>query len=116
MLPTDGHRLFHAIVLMGVSLTGGAVASCGGSTATLSDAGPRDGAVDDAYAHISIDVADTGYSHIDAAVYDAIAFGLDHYPVISADSGVLDSSHDAPADTQGQDECYPCIAPVQWDI
>jgi hypothetical protein len=115
MPPADGHRLFHAIVLMGVSLTGGAVASCGGSTATLSDAGPHDGAVDDAYNNIGVDAygqisfnQPDVYDHIDAAA-------VDHYSGIHIDSGVEDSPHDAPADVPGDDGCYPCIAPVQWD-
>ena len=109
MPPADGHRLFHAIVLMGVSLTGGAVASCGGSTAALSDGGPHDGAVDDAsYDPISFNQPDV-YNHIDAAA-------VDHYSGIHIDSGVEGSSHDAPADVPGDDGCYPCIAPVQWDI
>lgn len=118
-MPTpDGHRLFKAIVLMGVSLTGGAgvlvasggaVASCGGSVSA--------GAVDAHYADISVNPQD-GYSHIgfNGDAYGQISIdaqsvdgsqGDAHYDVIATDAATADAP-DAP-------ECYPCIAPAGWD-
>ena len=109
MPPVDGRRLFHAIVLMGVSLTGGAIASCGGGTETSGqtdaggDAKIADGAYDgiryngDAYSNIGYN--GDAHSHI----------GVDSSP---GDAPYADISADGPTDAQDEPECYPCIAPA----
>jgi hypothetical protein len=123
----DRGRLFHAIVLMGASLTG-TVVSCGGATdVERDDAGTDSGAdglgngpdgnaghdggnTEDVYVGIrgggmdafSTIFPDTGtgdvYSNIDSASTDAHFF---------PDEGPPDV-HDA----KDEPECYPCIAPA----
>jgi len=103
MATKDGGKLFHAIVLMGVALTGGvAGGACGGTTG---GGGGGDGAAEDAadgsYAHISFN-GDAGFP---PDSYPQIGFPNTDSSAPQPDSGTMD----APTDT-GPD-CYPCIAP-----
>jgi hypothetical protein len=95
-------RLFHAIVSMGVALTGG-IAACGGDTGSgEADAAAVDGRYDgivapDVYAQISIgrDV----YNGISVDAAPRRDTGIDTDALI--DTGIGDANGD----------CYPCIAP-----
>jgi hypothetical protein len=107
MPPTDTGRLFHAIVLMGVSLTGGAIASCGGAT-SQDEGSHKDAAADAPYdgivaadGHYADIVAPDGYSQI--GIYQ---------PDSPSDVNHPDSDAATPLDAPADDGCYPCIAPA----
>ena len=114
MLPAHSHRLFRAIVVMGVSLTGGAVVACGGSDV---EATPGGGV--DAPADASHDACMAGNPLADAKAAEDTYVGIssylpDVYSSISADAQLLDqSSHDArSSDAADEPDCYPCIHPA----
>src|SRR5262249_42861149 len=106
MTGTTTGRLFHAIVAMGVALTGGVPAGGGGTSGGEQDAAATDGCssgskgCDDAYAHIAYNGdANAGDAYVGISI--APDTGTDGYPQIGIDTGI----QDAPPD------CYPCIAP-----
>jgi hypothetical protein len=112
MHPPDAGRLFHAIVLMGVSLTG-AIASCGGATASDNGSG-KDAAAEGSYDGIScgsycgiVGSGPDGYSQISSYHPDSQADTIDSATDVSRPDSDAAPPLDAPAD----DGCYPCIAP-----
>jgi hypothetical protein len=120
-------RLFHAIVVVGVSLTGGTLASCGetASTAGDVDAGGRDNLADGGIADGSSlfdgnradrNIADSGV--VDRSVADdyytsIVGYAPDAYVRTPADAALNpDGQVDA---APSVDACYSCIHPLQPD-
>lgn len=98
--PKRSNKLFHTIVIVGASLTGGAAAiACGSSTdSTCADNTP----MPCSYAQIAYNP--DAYAHI-ADGYAQIAYNPDAYAHISIDSGsdtglvdAADAAADAPSD------------------
>ncbi len=106
-------RLFHAIVLMGAGLTGGAgTVSCGGAVApsnTHPDSGYANIGIDSGYGHIGIDSGygnigiDSGYGNIS---YPTIDSGYGNISVDASDAGYGNIGIDS-----GDADAYAMIAP-----
>ncbi len=142
MLVARSGRLFHAIVVVGVSLTGGTLVSCGDTTSTaeerdasgsgignVADSGAADGSIaDSSVADGSLDdhsVAESGVA--DSSVADDFYVSIMGYfpdayvrppmdaalnPDSQADGAPADA---APVDAAAFDACYACIHPVEPD-
>jgi hypothetical protein len=133
MLDDPRSRLFHAIVVMGASLTAGSLVSCG-ATATLgdvdgggkeplTDAHPADdayvgitGYFPDAHGHVAVDgggvdsgTPDACYACISPLPFDART----RSPDSRVDGNVADSRLDDASNAS--DACYSCIRTLEAD-
>jgi hypothetical protein len=105
------HRLFHAVVVVGLSVP--AAMACGGSESSSTDGSPGDAASDAAEADSSVapdsssdSEATEGMVVSDAVIETAADAGAADAPLAAGDSGLLDAMRDA-------DAClccpHPCI-------